>query len=268
MSTYKFDKDVFVGKVSDGIFHTKISSDYNIAAPNGGYLMSILGNAAIHSGEFSLPLSMSVYYHRPTKPGEAEIHTKKLFGGPRLETFDIRLFQGKEESITCTASFTRENAFRGLSLPSPPPNLPQFEECTKAVFPQIVFYTPISLYLPEVQLEWINGKLKGERKLTGYLEFADGREIDPLSLLLFSDASFPPVMRYTGGLAWVPTIEISVQIRGIPRGKRIGLISMTRFVSDGLLETDAELYNETGEILALSRQLAVIKEKKRRPISN
>ena len=84
--------------------------------------------------------------------------------------------------------------------------------------------------------------------------------MDSLAVLLFADATPPPILRKTGPLAWVPTIELSVQIRNIPEGNTLGFISKTHFTTNGLTETDIELWAEDGKIIALGRQLAFIKE--------
>jgi hypothetical protein len=58
----------------------------------------------------------------------------------------------------------------------------------------------------------------------------------------------------------VPTLELTVQVRNIPTGSSLGFISKTCFTTNGLTETDIELWTEEGKIVALGRQLAFIKE--------
>jgi acyl-CoA thioesterase len=57
----------------------------------------------------------------------------------------------------------------------------------------------------------------------------------------------------------VPTLQYSVYVRARPEPGWIGGSFRTRSVVDGLLEEDGELFDETGRLLAQSRQLALLR---------
>ncbi|KAA0173184.1 hypothetical protein FNF27_05272 [Cafeteria roenbergensis] len=87
------------------------------------------------------------------------------------------------------------------------------------------------------------------------------RGLDALSLLFFSDSLPPPaLLGVLPGITWVPTIEMSVQVRGEPTpGGWLVLRHSTRFVTDGWLEADTELWDaETGRLVGLGRQMAML----------
>jgi hypothetical protein len=54
----------------------------------------------------------------------------------------------------------------------------------------------------------------------------------------------------------VPTIEFSVNIRNAPKTTWLKCVFRTRFVNCGLMEEDGEVWDESGELLAISRQIA------------
>lgn len=87
------------------------------------------------------------------------------------------------------------------------------------------------------------------------------RGLDTLALLFFSDSLPPPaLLGVLPGITWVPTIEMSVQVRGEPTpGGWLVLRHSTRFVTDGWLEADTELWDaESGRLVGLGRQMAML----------
>ena len=90
----------------------------------------------------------------------------------------------------------------------------------------------------------------------GWIKFREEREFDIPALLLMADAFPPPVLASQGMVAWVPTIEFSVNVRRIPTSKWLKGIFRTRFITCGLLEEDGELWDENGELAAILRQIA------------
>ena len=56
--------------------------------------------------------------------------------------------------------------------------------------------------------------------------------------------------------AWVPTIELTVNVRKPPASQWLKCIFRTRFITCGLLEEDGEVWDETGALVAISRQIA------------
>jgi hypothetical protein len=84
---------------------------------------------------------------------------------------------------------------------------------------------------------------------------ADGREPDPLSLLLAVDA-LPPVTFDLGIAGWAPTLELSAHVRARPAPGWLRVRVSTRNLAGGLLEEDAEVWDSTDRLVAQSRQLA------------
>jgi hypothetical protein len=260
---YKFDKDIEVRRVSDTIFEAIISPDWNIAAPNGGYLMAIAGTAMKQNGEFPIPLSITGYYHRPTAEGRAELVVKELSRNRRIVTSLVSLRQNGAEVITYIGAFTMDGAFEGPSFSaSNGADIPLRADCAEVTGIPFSFFKQVRLIAPPEEFAWMGGSKSEESSFSGYFEFADGRPLDAMAVLLFADSTPPPVLRREGPLAWVPTIELSVQIRKIPEGKSLKFLSKTNYATNGLVETDVELWDESGEIIALSRQLAMVKTKR------
>ena len=257
---YKLDNDLQVKRIGENRFEIDISSDWNIIAPNGGYLMAIAGKVISTLSDSQIPLSMTAYYHKPTSPGHAELIVDRIIQNKRTFTAKVSLIQKNAVVISYTGMFTPKNAFGGMTFVQKQPKLPDPSECIEIPRPSLAFFDQVKLLVPPNQLDWLQGVEGKETVFSGYFSFQDNRPLDSLAVLLFIDATPPPILRKTGPLAWVPTIELTVQVRNIPTGLTLGFISKTCFTTNGLTETDIELWTEDGTIIALGRQLAFIKE--------
>jgi hypothetical protein len=131
---------------------------------------------------------------------------------------------------------------------------------------------PSGIALPEIfrhfdvrlapDIGWLSGVRKGvaegeEARIEGWARFADGRQPDAASLLLFADA-FPPAVLDLFPAGWVPTLQYSVYVRARPGPGWLQGSFRTRSMVGGLLEEDGELFDGTGRLVALSRQLALL----------
>ncbi|MFW9779527.1 MAG: thioesterase family protein [Candidatus Heimdallarchaeota archaeon] len=257
---FKFDQDIYVEITGENRFETEISSDWNIAAPNGGYLMAIAGKAISAVSDYKIPLSITAYFHKPTSPGHADLIIDRIIRSKRTITMNISLIQKQAVVISYTGMFAQKDSFSGLTLIQGRPMLPDPSVCVEMSNVPLPFFKQVKLLVPSEQLDWLRGEEGKELGFSGYFSFQDNRPLDALAVLLFVDATPPPILRKTGPLAWVPTLELTVQIRDIPKGKTLGFISKSRFITNGLAETDIQLWSEEEKIIALGRQLAFIKE--------
>lgn len=59
-------------------------------------------------------------------------------------------------------------------------------------------------------------------------------------------------------IAWAPTIEMTTHVRGLPEPGWPRCRFATRFISGGMLAEDGEIWDESGTLVAQSRQLALV----------
>jgi len=93
-------------------------------------------------------------------------------------------------------------------------------------------------------------------EVAGWIRFADGAPPSVLGLLAMADA-FPPTMVGSVDVGWVPTVELTVHLRRRPAPGWILGVFQTRFLIDGVLEQDGELWDSDGNLVALCRQMAL-----------
>lgn len=175
-----------------------------------------------------------------------------------------RLTQGGREFLRVLGTYGDLAAASGPTrLAGQAPQLPPPEDCissreAQASSPAVAestFFERLELRLAPpgfVQAAEFIGRVEG------WVRFADGREPDVAAVPLFADAFPPPVFAHLPS-SWVPTVELTVHVRGRPAPGWLAGSFRTRFLVDGYLEEDGELWDSTGRLVALSRQLALIR---------
>jgi len=260
---YEFDQDTIVEQVGPGVFAGRLTDRWNIGAvPNGGYLLALVLSAVRQTLPAPDPLTVTAHYLRPTAPGPVQVHVETIKIGRQYSTASARLLQNEEENARVLATYGDLSAQSGAPAHvfGTAPELPPPEAATPQSNPG--FTPPTTAFARRVEIRpgrTIFDPLQpGESpELTGWLRFADGRRPDVHALPVIVDA-FPPVVFRVLPPGWVPTIELTVQVRARPVSEWVRCRFRTRFIFGGLLEEDGEVWDENGTLLALSRQLAAV----------
>jgi hypothetical protein len=82
--------------------------------------------------------------------------------------------------------------------------------------------------------------------------------MDVFGLLVVVDCHFPAVFNSAAmKVGWVPTLELNIQIRARPTPGFLTTWFRTQAITAGYLEEDGEVWDQNGNLIALSRQLAL-----------
>lgn len=265
MKTYKkmshqFDHDIALSARKELAYQTEISSRWSInGVPDGGYLMAILANAMQrHSDREANPIITANYLSR-CEPGEARVKVEKIGQSKQFERFQASLEQDGIEKIRAIGTFT------GTSLECPieryesgAPNLSPPEQCPKVPpLPDYTLFDQMDIRLDPACAGWMTtGELSDRSQIEGWIRFREERQFDMAAILLAMDSFPPAVMSSQGVVAWVPTIEMTVNIRHLPKSSWLRGIFRTRYITCGLLEEDGELWDAEDQLVAISRQIA------------
>ncbi|MEU6096008.1 thioesterase family protein [Streptomyces sp. NPDC047079] len=267
----EFDRDTAVTLREPGVYGIDLSAGWTIiTAVNGGYLLAVLGRALADALPHPDPFSISAHYLTASQPGPAVIRTDVVRTGRTLSTGQASLFQyddeGREvERIRVLASYGDLDSLPDdVRTTAQPPALPPMDRCFgpedgPAPLPGSSAITDrLMLKLDPATLGWALGAPSGKGEMRAWFGLADGRDADPLSLLLAVDA-LPPTAFELGISGWVPTVELTVHVRCRPAPGPLRVSITTRNLAGGFLEEDAEVWDSRDRLVAQSRQLARVR---------
>jgi acyl-CoA thioesterase len=255
--TTLFDEDTRLERTGDNRFHARISDRWNVGpVPNGGYLLSIAARALGVSFDDREPRALTVHFLRPSKPGPLVIDVEKVKEGRRFATGVAKLTQNDREIARVLATFAAPGPGAGPRLiAATPPELPPIETCKHVVAPEGIAIARRfeSRYDPATG-GFFDGVPSGKAEIRAWIRFDDGREPDVWSMPLICDALPPPLLN-VAFFPWIPTLELTVHVRARPAPGWLRTSFVSRFIFDGLLETDGEVWDSEGKLVAQSRQL-------------
>ena len=267
----EFDRDTAVRPRpgEPGVYDASLGAGWTIiAAVNGGYLLAVAARALAAALPHHDPLTVTAHYLTPSVPGPAWIRTEVVRSGRTMSTGQASLFQyedGREvERLRVLAAYGDLDGLPDdVRTSAQPPRMPDYGGCVSAddapdgspVPGSTAILDRLDLRLDPATAGWALGAPSGEGAMRGWLGLADGRDHDPLSLLLAVDA-LPPTAFDLGLKGWTPTLELTVHLRCRPAPGPVRVSLTTRNLAGGLLEEDGEVWDSTGRLVAQSRQLA------------
>ncbi len=267
MVSFEFDRDVAVEAAGPGRWRGTVSPRWNIgSAPNGGYLVSIGLSALSASLSQPDPFAVSAHFPGRIEPGPVEVEVEVVREGRAHSVAAAKLIQDGQARVHVTATYGDLSSLTGPTVVrDPPPTFPPPEGCVRAegpVAPEMMRRFDLRL-VPETAMFAV-GQPSGVADMAGWIRFVDGREPDSGTLPLFCDA-LPPTVINLMRAAWVPTIELTVHVRARPQPGWLQGRFQTRYLMEGYLEEDGEMWDQNGRLVAMSRQLARIHEEPGQP---
>ncbi|MFK8050668.1 MAG: thioesterase family protein [Halioglobus sp.] len=246
-----------------GVYHSEIRPGWDIMGnANGGYLMAIAARAM---GDVSRPhpISVSAHFLSPGKPGPVSISPTIVKQGRNFSTVRASMVGPEKPIIELLGSFGElSSADNAVLVDAEPPDLPAPDECvarerpSSGAPPPFIDKLDIRLH-PEDALFYEN-RPSGRPLMRGWIKMADDEPIDAFGLLLVADVFPPTIFNADLPRAWVPTLEMTSHVRGLPEPGWLRCQFSTRFVTGGFLEEDGEVWDASGKLVVQSRQLALM----------
>lgn len=268
-----FLEETALRAAGDGLYRGTVSEQWNIGAnPNGGYLVAIaLGAVAQLNPEHPDPLSVTTHFLRPGIPGApCEVSVELVRQGRSMTTARARLVQEGKERLELLCAFgdlaqpaTANTPDASVTLTAP--ELPPAADCPERSAEAQGVDLPI-LKRIEIRVNPANAMFTGKTatvespraEVSGWIRLRDGAPANSIAAVTFTDAFPPALFGLLGVIGWVPTIELTVHVRRKPATPWLLGRFVTDDLQDGRMIESGALWDETGALIAQSRQLGLL----------
>ncbi len=242
----------FVGEVKQG---------WDIGGnANGGYLLAIAGRAMAETTGRP-PVTLTAHYLRPAPAGECTIDVSVVRSGRRFATATASLSMAHGEVLRLIGTFGDQTPGGPSFTLDGPPEIPSYDDCSSppesSEGPRPEMFRRLAVRLHPDDDGFRSGRKTGIPRIRGWFDFVDSEPIDAIALLLVADAFPPAVFNTDLPVAWVPTVELTVHIRAVPAPGPLRCEFRSRFIQDGMLDEEGEIWDVDGTLVAQSRQLAL-----------
>ncbi len=258
-----FDKDMVATgkseKKGSSIHHVNISERYNVVShPNGGYLMAVMASRLMDISDKGRTPIITTNFLAPSSVGPADVRITEISRSKSFSRFEGRLIQGNNEVVRSMGTFMADDLHCSLDRyeEQSPVVMPPDECEAMPGMPDFSLFDTMDIRLEPQSAGWMKGQNGDKSEVKGWIRFREERPFDIFGIILAADSFFPPILVTQGMSSWVPTIEMSVNIRNLPEGYWLKGIFRTKHITCGLLEEDGELWDEAGNLVAISRQIA------------
>jgi acyl-CoA thioesterase len=259
----KFERDTSVSEIEPGVFEGHVNRDWWIVfGPNGGFLAAMLVKAmgSAVDDHTRVARSLTIHYTAAPKEGPVRIRTTIERAGRTLTTVSARMEQGERLIALAIGAFStaRDAAIEFSDAPAPRVPLPEEVEPFQGRR-DLPPFTRQWEVRPALGIPPFTGA-DGSTLSGGWIKPLDPHPIDAALVAQLADAWVPAVfVRLTEPNA-VPTIDLTIHFRGdLPLEPDYVLSTFeTRLSTGGFIEEDGYIWSRDGQLIAHSRQLALL----------
>jgi len=270
--THNFDRDISLTATGNGHYQVEIQPTWNVhVGPNGGYIAAILLNGMLQAlGDAGRqPRSITFHFLSPSVPGQATVHVTIDKLGRSLASLTARLVQNERPIAVaiCTFAPAREQfSLRDFDMPAvmPPVSIPKAQRMHPGMNGHVPFrdHYDQRLAIGPIPPDAADSTVA---RVGGWTRFSQPRQIDALAVTAISDSWFPSLFaRKLPERVHAPTIDhtvhffTSLPISTMAEDDFILVEFTTELVQEGFLQEDGRIWSPDGQLIAQSRQLAVV----------
>ena len=228
--------------------------------PHGGWLLREAVGLALDE-HHPHPLAVSAHYVSPPDHGHADVEVERLRTGRRVASSRARIGQdGAVRAEVLVSAGTLSTVEPYWASSAAPPPLPPVEQCPRvpAVGPtgvRVGYFDHVDLRLDPATAQWAVGQPARQAEVRGWMRPAEQRDVTPLDLLVFADA-MPPATFDLGLFGWIPTLELTVHLRGLAAPGWVRVVQRATVLRDGWVDEECSIWDSDDQLVAQARQLA------------
>ena len=259
-----FDDDTAVQRVGGSLFTARIDPKWwVIRGPNGGYVPAILQRAmtdTVDNGERPAR-SLTVHFLTPPDVGPVEIHTRIEREGRSLTSTSARLVQGERLVATAVGAFSAGRESVEYSE-AEMPDVPRPEQVPSRLIEGAPPHAEMLDWRPAIgSVDFTAG---GDAITGGWFRLREPQLADPVVLTSYADNWYPALFFRTREPVGIPTVDFTMHFRaGLPLPNACPedyylVVFRAPLSHDGFVVEDGEIWSQDGQLVAQSRQLAVV----------
>lgn len=239
---------------SDGHFSGEVRPGWDVfGIPHGGYMLAMGAHAALLASSAPDIFSISAHFLAKAEHGPVTWRAREVSGSRRFRSFSVEAVQNDTVVIAGLALVgDRTGIDGGTWQQRVAPVVSTFEP----EFPVPDIARRLGLRYAAATSGFVHGRKGGDAIVIAVADPPAPGPTDQLLAIVACDAAAPAVWNALGMSGWVPTIELTAQVRARPVPGPLTVVASTRSVSGGFLEEDAEVFDAAGNLVLLSRQLA------------
>ena len=259
---HPFDVDTALEPAGDGRWRASPPEHWFVArGPNGGYLAAVAARAA--EAAAGRPLrSLTLHFVAPPVVGPLDVTATVEREGGRFSAATVRIEQA-EEPMTLALATLGELPEDGAAWDAVRAPDPQPLETTE---PLAADHPDVPAFMVNYDMRWALPAEGDTPGWGGWIRTREPRALDAPLVAAMSDAWAPAAFAALGRFAYAPTLDLTIHIRRPlpPEGMTAESHALCHFSSRlsvaGVWEEDGALWTPSGELIAHSRQLALVRE--------
>ena len=244
-------------------FTAEVDSEWSVMGkPNGGYLVALMARAACEVSTHDHVIAASSHFLASPDPGPVAIDVEPLREGRSTGQSRVRLRRDDQVFVEALMTIgpidpTAEDRWAG-GVPEPGTASYDGSLRLQPTGFRVAMMDQVDLRIDPATAGFMRGEPADRGELRGWLALPDGEDFDPVSVLFALDA-FPPATFDVEMSGWVPTLELTTYVRGIPAPGPLRVLQRAQLVRDGRLDEACFVWDSTGRLIGSATQLAMIR---------
>lgn len=257
-----------VEPAGDGRYDAMISGFYTTVSdhPNGGYLQCVMANAALAAATLEgarqiHATSITTNFISAPRLGPARLQVVVRRVGRSVSFVHVTLSQDgvvNTESLITLGTLRDDTEVHYADVE--PPHIATLAECRRSTGgDDLNIMRVLDLRLDPATAGWNQGVVRERGEVRGWLRMDDGGGPWNAGSLLFASDALPPATFPLGSSGWVPTLQLTSYVRRLPTSEWLHARQWCVVIADGIVDERCELFDDRGELVASSSQVAMVR---------